>query len=335
MKFTITHGNITFTGTVSEYLHLRQKQIKDLGIDRRIVASSLGYKPIEEQAKSFRYDRLLPGDTIDDLLFAINGNISNTYPYVPRYSLNKHELRKVNLRLFDSKNPDPYCVVPSHIETYLNEEAIENIWYYVEYIPKWLSNEWEYTAEEADEVWKLYRGFFLDVVEAKEIGPSHKELVSKCESVPAKYDLDFWVDPYLSVEGYYKQMMEIATLLGDTSPTTLRAIADMLNNITSPGGLYVYFYCEFETWADPDFLKRLTQSNTAVVFENYALAVVDTINGSGADVGINGKTVPIRFDLNKISLEVETYDYSGSVCGYPADWADSTNLKFSEVESLW
>ena len=104
-------------------------------------------------------------------------------------------------------------------------------------------------------------------------------------------------------------------------------IREMLANASYGGRLVVYFHLDIEEWIN------IGNHNT-ITFDNPAIAVIDTFNGSGWHTHLNRHEFSLPLDVENVFFDKTIkYNFTYSVCGMDSNWCDSTGVELSTTDS--
>jgi len=97
------------------------------------------------------------------------------------------------------------------------------------------------------------------------------------------------------------------------------------------GRLAVYFQYDLA-----DYLEILKPNgNNIIKFTNASVAIIDTLNGSGADCFLPKHSFDLPLNRENLFYERAVhYNYTYQVCGMDSDWCDSTVVELGHDPAL-
>jgi hypothetical protein len=109
-----------------------------------------------------------------------------------------------------------------------------------------------------------------------------------------------------------------------------RVIRSMLQNASYGGQLAVYFYGKVDS-----LITDGEKDWKSVSFTNPAVAIINTVNGSGGDTSLEGHTFSLPFVRDNLFIDKYfKYNYVSAVCDMNQDWCRDSKavLSFEPVQ---
>jgi hypothetical protein len=114
--------------------------------------------------------------------------------------------------------------------------------------------------------------------------------------------------------------------LKKASPETDAAIDMMIMQASYGGNLVIYFYDDLEKYIIID------EKINSLRFSNFALAIINTSNGSGDHCYCTGTVIlPLEKERIHICKNIK-YSYTHSVCQMSSNWCENTKVEFSRTK---
>lgn len=132
---------------------------------------------------------------------------------------------------------------------------------------------------------------------------------------------------FIGDTGYKELKRDIRKLLGikRNDPNLFdRELNELICNASYDGELVIYFTTDIKQFVD-------YKSNPNIItFTNPHIALINTSNGSGYDVQLDGCTVTLPFDRANLYLDKTIkYNYTYEVCGMGSSWCEDTGVHLS------
>jgi len=178
-----------------------------------------------------------------------------------------------------------------------------------------------------DELITQYDDHLRDEIYSRDTSTPLIDMLRNTSHQTMFYDLDYEVP-----SGSYSwneldiadELIKLREHLGITSADYDQQIRELLGEASYGGRLVVFFYADIV-----ETLSNDEKDYSRAVFTDPCIAVVDTCNGSGADIKLKG--LKITFPFNRENLFIDKYvkyNYTFAVCGMSSDWCSDTTAIF-------
>lgn len=167
-----------------------------------------------------------------------------------------------------------------------------------------------------------------EAIEERDDSYPLQDLIRNTSDTPVFFDLgidvdgDCWADADSLKSNLKTVKRALKIKLSDR--TFDSDLSMMLQQASYGGRLVVYFT------GDISELLDLNGANV-ITFENPMIAVIDTYNGSGDSIDLDGHKFSAAFDPANLFIDKTIkYNYTFAVCGMSSNWADCTRVFFSK-----
>lgn len=216
----------------------------------------------------------------------------------------------------------------------IDEWYQEQRWFYEgEYLKELQTDlENEFEIEDGSFVTDKFEGEIRETLWDRDDSDVLSDLIRNTSTLVAHYDTGYemesgswnWSEAEVRLE-----RIHIKKHLGILNTTEYDAAMDMMIMQASYGGqLLIYFNLDIE-----DFVGHFPNRKT-IKFKNAQIGVVDHYNGSGdiLEMPISQEIV-LPYNPENVFLEESIkYNWTYSIAGMTRDWADSTEIAFTEEE---
>lgn len=199
--------------------------------------------------------------------------------------------------------------------------------YAVDKLKKQMKYNFEFVdGESADDIIEEYRYEIEDEIRNRDESNPIKDLISNTSFPVAFYDTG--IETY-DRQDSKEQLHDIKKALNipQREKKYDKTIFELCNNSYYGGQLVVYFNCDIDDWMS-------IGDNNTISFKDANIAIINTCNGSGYNVQLEGHEFSLPLDLNNFFLDrIIKYSYTYDVCGMGSHWCDDTIVKFSKKKS--
>ncbi len=185
-----------------------------------------------------------------------------------------------------------------------------------------------FDLEDAEDLIEKYRDDIIEVIYDRDDSTPLDDLIRNTRDAVAFYDTDLYLGEPYDQSTVAESLKEIKRLLKIKlkDVTHDKKLEEMIVNASYGGRLVVYFN------PDKDDLTALMQlgDKNCIEFRNPTLAIIDTMNGSGYNVTLDGFHFSLPLNPQNFFFDKEIkYNYTYAVCGMYSNWCQSTSISFA------
>lgn len=154
-----------------------------------------------------------------------------------------------------------------------------------------------------------------------------KDLLRNTSDSPMFYDTNMEIGDYTTDLKERLHDVKIALKIKQKDKTFDGKLTDMLCNASYGGRLVIYFSGDMSEW-----LNLSEEMNTICFSGSVVVAVIDNMNGSGADTEIACE-FSLPFTPENVFIDkCVKYSYTYDVCGMYSDWCKNTNVELKHTK---
>ena len=209
-------------------------------------------------------------------------------------------------------------------EDWLWDNEWESMKYYVEELRMDLKSG-GYEEDDIEEFLQDNEDWIRDIIGDRNDADIIGDLLRNTSDPVMFYDLNVYIDEC----GYDNELVEysvkrIKKALGILQKEKKydKDLTMMVEQASYGGRLVIYFRKDVE-----DMIE--TKSYNTIQFSNPMVAIIDTYNGSGDNVDLEGVIVTLPYNPENVFIDkLIKYNYTYEVCGMYGGWCDCTGVKF-------
>lgn len=224
------------------------------------------------------------------------------------------------------------CIKDNSLDPLFEEEWTwfdEQRWESLQEVLKELKNDlidtYDIDEDEADDIVQEYDDYLRDEIYNRDDSSPVDDLLRNTRELVVFYDTGEEFDGYGNSAAQYRlDRMRIKKLFSITDSKYDHDIDMMLMQASYGGNLVVYF--------NADVIDLLSDKPVnSIHFDNAAIAIINTVNGSGDHCHLEGHSFTLPFTRDNLFVDKTiSYNYTYSVCGMSSDWCDRTGFTLLE-----
>jgi hypothetical protein len=180
----------------------------------------------------------------------------------------------------------------------------------------------EAREEEAMRLLDVWEEELTDAINERDVSDPFGELVQNTKPFTMTYDTGLVIDPNEPLNRNVWRIKARLKIKGHEYDAKLR---EMVQNAYHGGQLLIFFY---DKVGKPYISDELAPHDYVVIqFDDFHLGIVDYCNGSGDSVWLEGATISMPFNREKLDIDLaHPSNFSVRVCDMVKDWAKETKV---------
>jgi hypothetical protein len=180
-------------------------------------------------------------------------------------------------------------------------------------------------AAEAETLVQGHRDALCDEIYSRDTSTPLTDLLRHTSKQTMFYDAGYGIEEdtcFWSPARTRLERIRIKKFLGIKVGYFDKRIDNMLCEASYGGRLVVYFYDDVERYFE-------LEDYSSIAFTDACIAIINTSNGSGADIKLGNVTVTLPLDPESVYIDATLkYNYTFAVCGMNANWCECTGVAF-------